>query len=192
MNNAIHNIELEEGWVQLHSGRKFVLLDPQPENITIKDLAHSLSHLCRFNGHIREFYSVGQHSILVSQAVEPRFALAGLLHDASEALITDIPKPLKRLSIFAGYRELEAKIQHMIFTKFGVEGEPPEVKMADMQMLSTEARDLLAPLHPDWKLSIDPLPFTIVPLSPTETEALFLHTFRQLVSPEAYHKWMNE
>ena len=170
------------GWIQLYSGRKFKPFDVKSSDISIHDIAHSLSNMCRFTGHCKSFYSVAQHSVLVSHVVAPELSLCGLLHDASEAYLVDVPKPLKRMSTFDEYRKLEEQIQTIIFNKFGwTKGELPEVKKADVQLLATEARDLMSPLHPEWIQPCKPLPFTITPLEPSAAKMLFLERFKELM-----------
>lgn len=169
------------GWIQLYSGRKFYPLDPRPEDVDINDIAHSLAHQCRFTGHVKQFYSVAQHSVLVSYLCGAENALWGLLHDSSEAYLVDVPKPLKRLPLFQAYRDLEHKVQEVICMKFKLSlKEPPAVKDADIQMLATEARDLMSPLHPDWVQPCEPYPFKIEPLGPIEAKKLFLKRYREL------------
>ena len=85
-------------WIQTMSGVIFYPLDPRPEEIRIEDIAHALSHQCRFAGHCREFYSVAEHSVRVSRELPQEFMLWGLLHDASEAYLVDLPRPIKRWS----------------------------------------------------------------------------------------------
>jgi 5'-deoxynucleotidase YfbR-like HD superfamily hydrolase len=129
-------------WIQTYSGKKFDLLNPTPESISIFDIAHALSNICRYTGHTKEFYSVAQHSVLASVNVPPKDALAGLLHDATEAYLTDISKPLKML--LPEYCKLEDKIYKIIAAKFGLPAElPASVKEADLRLLATEKRDLL-------------------------------------------------
>src|SRR5271165_7548492 len=83
-------------WIQTYTGRVMYPLDPRPEEINIIDIAHALSNLCRFTGHVRTFYSVAEHSVRVSQHCDPKDALWGLLHDASEAYLADMSRPMKR------------------------------------------------------------------------------------------------
>ena len=87
-----------------YTGKEFYPLDPNPADIDIKDIAHALSNCCRFAGHIKSFYSVAQHSVIVSELCEPENALAGLLHDASEAYLSDIARPVKYTEQMEGYR----------------------------------------------------------------------------------------
>jgi uncharacterized protein len=141
-------------WLQTYGGVKFYPLDPQPEEIQIEDIAHALARQCRFSGHVRAFLSVAEHSVHVTQLCPPRDALAGLLHDASEAYLVDLPRPLKRLPEFRIYREIEAKLQATIFRRFGLSPEMPRsVKLADDAQLDAEAVALMSPLHRDWTMT---------------------------------------
>ena len=83
-------------WIQTFSGGCFWPLDPRSSEVDIHDIAQSLAMTPRYRGHTVRFYSVAEHSVLVSRAVPPEYALWGLLHDAAEAYTADIPSPLKR------------------------------------------------------------------------------------------------
>lgn len=171
------------GWIQLYSGRKFYPLKPKAEDIDIEDIAHSLSNMCRFTGHVKSFYSVAQHSVLVSHLCGAENALYGLLHDATEAYLVDMPKPIKRLETFSNFRDIESSIMVVIAEKFGLpSSEPKVVKDADIRILATEARDLMSPLHPDWRQPCEPYPFKIDPLNPAEAKRLFLDRYRELTN----------
>ena len=131
-----------------YSGLAIDPLFPDPDSIDINDIAHSLANQCRFTGHTRIFYSVAQHSILVSEIVDYNNALWGLLHDASEAYLSDIARPIKRgLSGFAeAYAEVEEGLMISIATKYGLSWPmPDDVKWADNVLLRTEIRDLMPP-----------------------------------------------
>ena len=82
-------------YIQTYNGKLFSLIDPQPEDVHIADIIESLSKQCRFVGHCKYFYSVAQHSVIVSNIVNEEERLAALMHDAVEAYIGDISKPLK-------------------------------------------------------------------------------------------------
>ena len=104
-------------WIQTYTGRQFWPLAPQAEHVDIRDIAHSLAMQCRFNGHCRGFYSVAQHSVLVSQVVPPEDALWGLLHDAAEAYISDLPRPLKNTA--PEFRAAEHRLLTVILGRLG-------------------------------------------------------------------------
>lgn len=98
------------------SGKYVDLLDPQPEDILIEDIAHQLSNHCRFGGTSRQFYSVAEHSVTVSE-LSTDDPFGGLMHDASEAYLCDIPTPLKNL--LPNYLEIEGRFMRTIADKFG-------------------------------------------------------------------------
>jgi 5'-deoxynucleotidase YfbR-like HD superfamily hydrolase len=169
--------------VQLYSGAMFNLLEPDCSEINIEDIAHSLSNQCRFNGHTKRFYSVAQHSVLVSYLVEPSQALAALMHDAAEAYYGDIPTPLKRLLPII--EQKEAETLELIFNLIGLPYPlTPEIHHADKQMLAAEVNQLLNPAHePEhWQCiaHITPPTTKIIPWAPKLAEKFFLDRFYQL------------
>lgn len=186
------NFYPDEAWIQTYSGRRFNPTKPYVDAIVIQDIAHALSMQCRFSGHVRKFYSVAQHSVLVSYICNFEDALWGLLHDATEAYLVDIPRPLKHSGKLDGYLEFEAKLQLAICQRFGLpETEPASVKKADTILLATEARDLMAPLRADWAQPCDPLPFKIEPLSQQEAKNMFMKRFFELMgTPEHYAHYL--
>lgn len=163
-------------WIQTFTGKHFFPLDPRAGDVDIQDIAHALGQLCRFNGHCRCFYSVGQHSILVSSLVAPEHRLAALLHDAAEAYLSDISRPIKhQLRVKA----IEYKILAVILSRFGVLDYPhTEIKRADNVMLATEARDLMGNLE-GWYLPEPPMGLRIIPLSPEASTAAFLAAYEE-------------
>lgn len=123
------------------TGKWVNLLDFQPEDVNIEDIAHALACNNRFVGHLKEPVSVAQHSVYVSRLCRNTSSrLQALLHDASEAYIGDVTKWLKQTEIFDGYRELESHIQRTIYRRFGcLEEDTVETKTADMLMVRFEA-----------------------------------------------------
>jgi 5'-deoxynucleotidase YfbR-like HD superfamily hydrolase len=126
-------------------------LNPCPDEVDIDDIAHSLAHLCRFLGHTDGFYSVAQHSVTVSELVPARDALWGLLHDAAEAYLGDLPAPIKREPAMSAYRQAEDRLLGVIAAKFALPaGIPESVKQADRIVLATEFRDVTTVDDLDW------------------------------------------
>jgi uncharacterized protein len=168
-------------WITTYTGKHFFALEPNPDDIDIQDIAHALSNVSRFVGHCREFYSVAQHSVLVSQHCKPEHALYGLCHDMSESYLNDVPTPLKQTPIFEGYRKAEHHLQSMIYAKFGMAAvEPDDVKVADQRVLATEMRDLMPPSATRWKIAEQALDIKIEPLLPQQAKQLFLQRFYEL------------
>jgi hypothetical protein len=184
-------------WIQTFSGVEFHPLSPRSRDICIEDIAHALSHLCRFAGHVRTFYSVAEHSLRVSHEAERvatlggyndedirLHALEGLLHDATEAYLIDLPSPLKRSNPFKGYRIAEDRMRAALCGAFPdlPLHESPIVRGADRTLLSTEARDLLGPQPRIWTQPVPPpLPNTIHPMEPAVARDVFLDRYRDLV-----------
>jgi 5'-deoxynucleotidase YfbR-like HD superfamily hydrolase len=173
-------------YITTYSGGRFWPLDPRAEDININDIAHALSNICRYTGHVREFYSVAQHSVEVSNNVPKQDALFGLLHDASEAYINDVARPLKHSPVMNLYRETEDRIMDAVCEKFGLPLEHPKsVKLADRKLLVTEIRDLMntSDLSMLSEYQVKPLKKAIHPLEPKAAKSLFLDRFYEL-SPE--------
>jgi hypothetical protein len=166
-------------WLQTVSGRVISILHPYPDDIEIGDIAHALSNICRFGGHTTSFFSVAQHSIIVSHLLPPKLGLWGLLHDASEAYLTDIPRPLK-IHLNGRYAELEKLFMDVICEKFGLPTEePPEVNEADQVALVTERRDLLVEQSVEWDIKARPIGsgYKISPMEPWFAKHRFLGEF---------------
>ena len=168
-------------WMQTYTGRQFWPLDPQPEDVFIADIAHALANICRFGGHCLQFYSVAQHSIIVSELVPSEYELWGLLHDSAEAYLGDVIRPIK--SEMIEYRDAEYKVLDIILRRFGLSyPEPKEVRTADIISLITEKRDVMAVSQEKWNVGIDvaPMKKIIIPMSPIEAEIKFLERFEIL------------
>ena len=176
------------GWMQTASCGQLCPARPEASKICLDDIAQSLSKICRFNGHCRGFYSVAQHSVLVSYLC-PTKPMAGLLHDAAEAYVGDVVAPLKPLLI--GFDAIECAVAECIAGVFGViaaDFHCPEVKRADMVALATEKRDLMGPEPWPWHPLPEPTGLHINPLLPAEAYALFKARYWELTSGRAIKK----
>jgi uncharacterized protein len=168
-------------WMQTFGGRRFWPIDPHPQDIDIEDIGHALSMLCRYGGHCHQFYSVAEHSILLARYFEKRsatLALWALLHDASEAYIVDVPRPLKPYLL--NYKHFETQLMAVVAERFGLKGDiPPEVKEADDRIIADERYQNLKWIN--WDREPGPaLGVTLQFWSPFDAERIFLTTFRQL------------
>lgn len=166
-------------WSQTATGKMFWPMDPRPEEVCIKDIAHALSMQCRFGGHCLKFYSVAEHCVHMARAVSQQNALWALLHDASEAYIVDVPRPIKKY--LAGYSSIEQRIMFAVCDKFGLPRTMPrEVKQADDAILLAEADQIMGPKPAPWNI---PGPAMCVRLEcwvPVEARRRFLETFDHL------------
>lgn len=171
-------------WIQTASGRAFWPLRPRVEDVDLGDIGHALGNLCRYNGHTRAFYSVAQHCVIMSDVVPdvPGMRLAALFHDAAEAYCSDVARPLK---VHMGrYREIEDAVQRVIHERFGIPWPlPAAIKEADLRMLSTERRDLMATPPRPWMTceGFPPYDVTITPWDPWEAGKLWLDAARALL-----------
>ncbi len=170
--------------IQTYTGRQVTPLTLTPEAIAIEDIAHALAQTCRWTGHTREFYSVAQHSVMVALNCPFDCALWGLLHDAPEAYLVDLPSPLKRAPEFGGFRAAEERIMRVIARRFNLAWpEPPAVREADLRALATEARDLMTPTQAP-SIAAEPWLPEIRPWDSHKAEVVFLATFRLLTETD--------
>lgn len=177
--------------IMTYSGIVFRPLEPEPHMIVIEDVAHALANNCRYTGHVREFYSVAQHSVHVADlllneygAFEPSLAYWGLLHDASEAYLSDLARPVKQQPELGDtYRACEERLMLAVAERFGLDWPmPAEVKWADDVLLRAEQRDLMPGEYP--REEADKYwPFTIEGWSPARAEAEFLEMLNLLSFP---------
>lgn len=127
--------------ISTYSGRFFDILKPEEYDYDIEEIAHALSNICRYTGHVNKFYSVAEHSVLVSHIVPRDLALVGLLHDASEAYLGDVAKPLKNL--LPEYEKIEESVEVAIAKAFGIPFPYPKcIKEADRQMYWQERQEI--------------------------------------------------
>lgn len=163
-------------WIETVTGIEFWPLNPRQEDVSVFDIAHALSNMCRFTGHCKTFYSVAQHSLLVASIVPDEDRKWALLHDAAEAYLVDLPRPIKRYSALGDeYRRIESRLMQVICQRFGLPEEcPASVKHADDVLLATEKRDLMPANTKPWEHLPSPLNSIIRPMSPTVARRKFL------------------
>jgi 5'-deoxynucleotidase YfbR-like HD superfamily hydrolase len=145
--DAKHNPGRKGMWMPMFSGKRFWPEDPKAKDIDIRDIAHSLARINRYNGHTKESFSVAQHSVLVSRFLPGSLRMFGLMHDAGEAYLGDCITPIKRLFRDI-YESFEEKVVGAVAERFGFadacgdEVARKLVKRADIVLLATEVRDL--------------------------------------------------
>lgn len=166
--------------ILLRSGNYFNFLEPEKSTVTIHDISHALSQICRFTGHCRTFYSVAQHCVETSWLVPSEHAFAALMHDAHEALLGDISSTLKIL--LPDFKRLEKVIEPIVLAKWGLTLPlHPCVKEADLIMLARERHYLMPPTEYQWSLiegiDIGPYP-PLRAWSAKEADIEFMERFR--------------
>ena len=165
------------------TGKEFYALEPNVKDISIVDIAHGLSNVCRYGGMCKEFYSVGQHSIICAWEAPYPLRKKLLLHDASEAYIGDIISPLKMTDQYEIYRQVERRLMEVIYEKFELEEdtqeEAEEIHRIDLLVRHTEMRDF-GSLPEEFYINEPVLPYIITPIPPVESKILFLKEFSRL------------
>ncbi|MGN0649772.1 MAG: phosphohydrolase [Oscillospiraceae bacterium] len=178
--------------IYTYSGVSFAPLSPRSEDILPADIAHALSLMCRANGHFKRFYSVGQHCLACenearARGLSRRARLGCLLHDASEAYISDITRPVKRG--LAEYLAVEKRLQDTIYRRFGIDPEDGglmrQIAEIDDAMLYYEFLELggLALFEAAPYVAEKPI-FVTEPFERTEEQ--YLQRLAELYSPEDF------
>lgn len=191
-------------WLGMPDGRRFYPLDPRADEVRIEDIAIALGNTCRWGGRCEPWYSVAQHSLHVMAMVEseqPELALQALLHDAAEAYLGDIVRPLKEHIYVAGmipaavgedqfveFGHVEFGIQRAIRKAFDLTAplslpQAKVIKHADNIALATEARDLMG--DPKWPGLAEPSAQRIEPVGPVAAKRAFIEAFERLMAREA-------
>lgn len=163
----------EDDYIELATGTAFYFNRTphrMSERIFIQDIAHSISRLCRYNGHTHRFYSVAEHSLIMSEYVERLGGsaidcLTALHHDDAEYIIGDLPRPIKnRMSQF---KELEEKIDHAVSLRFGTTFPfPPWLKELDRRIIKDERASVMKPSENKWAIDdLEPLGVKFKPIT---------------------------
>jgi hypothetical protein len=173
-------------WMQTYTGQSFYPTQAYPDEVNPIDIAHALSMLCRYGGHVNRFYSVAEHCVLMSQYVEPENALWTLLHDATEAYVGDMVRPLKRQ--IPAYVAVEDRLMEVICRRFGLPSKmPAEVAEVDSRIIHDERRQIMNWSARPWS-SIDHLPplgVHIEAWSPGEAKRHYLNRLTELWTVKA-------
>lgn len=157
---------VEEDYIETISGIAFHFADPKPEEIEIWDIAWSLSNQCRYTGHVKQFYSVAEHCCHLydhakAQGItDKKFLRTLLMHDASEAYLTDIARPIK--AHIPDYKRLEVRIETAISEKYDLTYPyPADVKELDTRILMDERAQVMAQSDNVWGVVAEPLGITL-------------------------------
>ena len=174
-----------ENYIEVYGGGKFDWDDILSNKANINVIAHSLSYQCRYAGHCKEFYSVAEHSILMARAIlrdtgNPTLAYEALMHDATEAYVCDIPRPMKAL--LPKYQELEAEVHKVISRDFGVpEVMTKVVKEYDSRIVKDERAAVMCRSNNVWFIdSLKSLNVEIKFLQPRYAKTEFLNMYDDL------------
>lgn len=174
-----------------YTGRVVNPLKLTPDKVNIIDIAHSLSNQCRFTGHVKSFYSVAQHSVLGARWLNdyhdnPDAALQFLLHDASEAYLSDLARPVKHAlgsGFSTAYREAENVIQEVIARSFNLPYPFPDIiHKVDDALLLREQQDLM-PRHRHIESLLE-YPFGIDGWPPSRAKESFLYWYKELTGED--------
>ena len=176
-------------WIGTYTGRRFHPFAPRVEDVALEDIAHSLAHQCRYNGHCRVFYSVAEHSIHLAGQMPDPLALLGLMHDAGEAYVSDIVRPIKPyLAIHSGpernsFKRIEKDILRVIAYRFDLPWPvPAAIEAADLRMLATERLRLFDDRMPAWEdiAGVEPYPIGLPCWEPEDVAWRFHKRFAEL------------
>jgi uncharacterized protein len=179
-------------YLQTVSGRWVNPFDPDPAQLDPDDIARALANQCRFGGHCRVFYSVAQHSVIVSDLVEQRGGdvedvFAALMHDASEAYLGDMPHPLKhRSALGAEFKAAEDHLEQVLLDRFSIKADVPEIKRADRALLATERRAFSEETwHWPELEGVEPLDLELTAWPPDEAARAFAQRYAELQARRA-------
>jgi hypothetical protein len=174
-------------YLQTVSGRWVNPFDPDPSQLDAGDIARALANQCRFGGHSRVFYSIAQHSVIVSELVEERTgdveaAFAALMHDAAEAYLGDLPHPLKhRSALGAAFKAAEDRLDERIHDRFRIKRDVAEIKPVDRALLATERRAFSTESWPWPELEgVEPLDIGLEAWTPDDAAEAFARRYNEL------------
>lgn len=165
--------------ILMPSGFVLDLLAPDATGMPITDIAQCLASQPRWGGAARPWYSVAEHSVMVSRLVPPSLAYSALMHD-SEEFLGDWPSPVKVLLDRGYVKERLQPVKGALCRWFGFQDDSPVIKHADLVCMATELRDLLPPAWMDWGHLPPPHSERIVPVGPERAYEMFLERYEEL------------
>jgi len=182
-----HLYTIEDGWLETFSGIQFRFNNPTPEMFSIEDIAHALSMLCRYNGHVKRFYTVAEHSVLMAYWMRDRGyskaeVFTALMHDCAEAYIGDMARPVK--ATMPRFKELERTIELVAAEKFPlmIYPFPKVIKNLDSRILKDERGQAMHPSDNVWGTdSLEPMNVTLRFWTPKQAKTRFLGMYTSLV-----------
>lgn len=167
------------GAIRTLSGRYFSFKSPQDYKFDIEEIGHALSHICRYTGHVKEFYSVAQHSVLVSYCVPELHVKTAFGHDFAESVLGDVSSPLK--AELSEYRAMEHIVEREIARQFGlIFPHPPSVKNADLRVMLAEMRDLKNGYVSADYPKLKPIDYPIRPMEPKMAFTYFMNRWEEI------------
>jgi len=178
-------------WIYTYTGKHYHVINPSIDEVDAVDISHALSMLCRWTGHCRAFYSVGQHCVYVSDWLayhnySKSVQYAGLLHDSPGAYIADLNRPLKHSPGLAGYNDIEHKNMMVIAAALGCQYpfNYEAIKIADAQVAVAEFKTLFPGATMEgWDVAwqrMPSLPFDINPWRPERARSIWMMRFKDL------------
>ena len=173
-----HAYQVEDGWLETFTGERFYFFSPTADMVHMDDIVEGLCKIARFNGQTSKFYSVAEHSVLIAHYIlkrtgDPRLAYTGLMHDAAEAYIGDMARPVKQT--LPGFKEIEIGIDRVVSDRFGTTYPFPDiVKECDSRILVDERKQAMSDSGNDWGVdALEPLGVTIEFWSPGQARTAF-------------------
>lgn len=177
-------------YISTYTNKRFHFMNPFEDEVCIEDIAQALSNMCRYSGHVKKFYSVAEHSVILADFVMEKYdnadmALTALFHDASEAYIVDVPSPIK--PYLTNYQEIEDGISKVINKVFNISPMCTIIKELDTNIICDEAKVLFKSV-PDWVKYYKEIGVTLKLYTPDEAREVFMSKFEELIYAREYQR----
>lgn len=169
-------------FIETYTNKQYHFLNPSVDEICIEDIAQALSMSCRYSGHVKSFYSVAEHSCIVSDKIleltcDRQLAFDALLHDASEAYLNDIPRPIK--PHLKNYSDIEALSEKCIQDSLGCRPMNDLIASIDKNIVRDEAEQLFLSV-PSWVKDFTSVGVKVAGLSPNYARFEFMSRYIKL------------